>query len=379
MATRKASVEGQIINRGSDAKFTGDEPTWTPGKTYTQGDLMRAFNWYNYLYGADKAQEFMVYWLNSKPKRRELAKKLKSQKKLGVANTYGWLARMITMGYPAPYSQMKKLAKAVREAEAAIVADTEPKIKTPEQVVQKPTIQDFLREKTAETLGELEGRFDDFVADTNVKANAFALLKERNTPQAQVGKIVDFANKRIAEFTEVQNTDDKELKEAYSNFGKVKLKAVIKFFESVVADCQSYVTTKKAVKKPRKAKAKSVEKIVSKVKYMKADTGLQVTSVNPAQMVGATEVWVFNTKTRKLGKYIADATLGPIGVKGTSLTGFDEAKSVAKTLRKPAEQLKALLTAGKIQIRKFMDGINAVEVKLTGRLNEDTLIVKVVK
>lgn len=379
MATRKASVEGQIINRGSDAKFTGDEPTWTPGKTYTQGDLMRAFNWYNYLYGADKAQEFMVYWLNSKPKRRELAKKLKSQKKLGVANTYGWLARMITMGYPASYSQMKKLAKAVREAEAAIVADTEPKIKTPEQVVQKPTIQDFLREKTAETLGELEGRFDDFVADTNVKANAFALLKERNTPQAQVGKIVDFANKRIAEFTEVQNTDDKELKEAYSNFGKVKLKAVIKFFESVVADCQSYVTTKKAVKKPRKAKAKSVEKIVSKVKYMKADTGLQVTSVNPAQMIGATEVWVFNTKTRKLGKYIADATLGPIGVKGTSLTGFDEAKSVAKTLRKPAEQLKALLTAGKIQIRKFMDGINAVEVKLTGRLNEDTLIVKVVK
>ena len=379
MATRKASVEGQIINRGSDAKFTGDEPNWTPGKTYTQGDLMRAFNWYNYLYGADKAQEFMVYWLNSKPKRRELAKKLKSQKKLGVANTYGWLARMITMGYPASYSQMKKLAKAVREAEAAIIADTEPKIKTPEQVVQKPTIQDFLREKTAETLGELEGRFDDFVADTNVKANAFALLKERNTPQAQVGKIVDFANKRIAEFTEVQNTDDKELKEAYSNFGKVKLKAVIKFFESVVADCQSYVTTKKAVKKPRKAKAKSVEKIVSKVKYMKADTGLQVTSVNPAQMVGATEVWVFNTKTRKLGKYIADATLGPIGVKGTSLTGFDEAKSVAKTLRKPAEQLKALLTAGKIQIRKFMDGINAVEVKLTGRLNEDTLIVKVVK
>jgi len=379
MATRKASVEGQIINRGSDAKFTGDEPVWVQGNTYGQVDAMRAFNWYNYLYGADKAQEFLVYWLNSKPKRRDLAKKFKSQKKLDISSTYGWLARMITMGYPASYREMKKLAKAIREAEASIIADTEPKIKTPEQVVQKPTIQDFLREKTAETLGELEGRFDDFVADTNVKANAFALLKERNTPQAQVGKIVDFANKRIAEFTEVQNTDDKELKEAYSNFGKVKLKAVIKFFESVVADCQSYVTTKKAVKKPRKAKAKSVEKIVSKVKYMKADTALQVTSVNPAQMVGATEVWVFNTKTRKLGKYIADATLGPINVKGTSLTGFDEAKSVAKTLRKPAEQLKALLTAGKIQIRKFMDGINAVEVKLTGRLNEDTLIVKVVK
>ena len=379
MATRKASVEGQIINRGSDAKFTGDEPVWVQGNTYGQVDAMRAFNWYNYLYGADKAQEFIVYWLNSKPKRRDLAKKFKSQKKLDISSTYGWLARMITMGYPASYREMKKLAKAIREAEASIVADTEPKIKTPEQVVQKPTIQDFLREKTAETLGELEGRFDDFVADTNVKANAFALLKERNTPQAQVGKIVDFANKRIAEFTEVQNTDDKELKEAYSNFGKVKIKAVIKFFESVVADCQSYVTTKKAVKKPRKAKAKSVEKIVSKVKYMKADTALQVTSVNPAQMVGATEVWVFNTKTRKLGKYIADATLGPIGVKGTSLTGFDEAKSVAKTLRKPAEQLKALLSAGKIQIRKFMDGINAVEVKLTGRLNEDTLIVKVVK
>jgi hypothetical protein len=379
MATRKASVEGQIINRGSDAKFTGDEPVWTAGTTYGQVDAMRAFNWYNYLYGADKAQEFIVYWLNSKPKRRDLAKKFKSQKKLDISSTYGWLARMITMGYPASLREMKKLARAIQQAEQAIVADAEPKVKTPEQVAYKPTIQDFLREKTAETLGELEGRFDDFYADTTVKANAFALLKERNTPQAQVGKIIDFANKRIAEFTEAQSTDDKDLKEAYSNFGKVKLKAAIKFYETIVADCQSYITTKKAVKKPRKAKAKSADKVVSKVKYMKADTALQVTSVNPVQLIGATEVWVFNTKTRKLGKYIADATVGPISVKGTSLTGYDEAKSVAKTLRKPAEKLKELLNAGKIQIRKFMDSINAVEVKLNGRLNEDTLIVRVIK
>ncbi|MGA1691745.1 MAG: protein translocase subunit SecD, partial [Sedimenticolaceae bacterium] len=52
------------------------------------------------------------------------------------------------------------------------------------------------------------------------------------------------------------------------------------------------------------------------------------------------ELWIFNTKTRKLVKYVA-AEYQELGVKGTSITGFDANTSVQKTLRKPEEQLKA--------------------------------------
>jgi hypothetical protein len=63
-------------------------------------------------------------------------------------------------------------------------------------------------------------------------------------------------------------------------------------------------------------------------------------------------------------------------VKGSTLVGFDETRSVQKTLRKPEETLKEFKKAGKVKLRKFLDEINAVEIKLNGRLGPDTVILR---
>jgi 16S rRNA U516 pseudouridylate synthase RsuA-like enzyme len=94
-------------------------------------------------------------------------------------------------------------------------------------------------------------------------------------------------------------------------------------------------------------------------------------------LLEATEVWVYNTKTRKLGKYVA-AEHATIQVKGASLEFFDEKLSIQKTLRKPDETLKAFKKAGKVALRKFMDEIKTTDIKLNGRLNSDTIILKCV-
>jgi hypothetical protein len=77
-----------------------------------------------------------------------------------------------------------------------------------------------------------------------------------------------------------------------------------------------------------------------------------------------------------MGRYMA-AEFQELGVKGTSITGFDPVKSVQKTLRKPEEQLKEFKAAGKVQLRKFLEDIKAVDIKLNGRINEDTILLKV--
>ena len=59
------------------------------------------------------------------------------------------------------------------------------------------------------------------------------------------------------------------------------------------------------------------------------------------------------------------------------ITGFDESKSVCKTLRKPAEQLKEFKGAGKVALRKFLEDINAVDTKMNGRINEEIVLLKV--
>ena len=74
--------------------------------------------------------------------------------------------------------------------------------------------------------------------------------------------------------------------------------------------------------------------------------------------------------------YVADEYSKVLGVKGTTITGFDETKSICKTLRKPGEQLKEFMRASKAQQRKFLSGIKAVESRMNGRINADTLLLK---
>jgi hypothetical protein len=86
---------------------------------------------------------------------------------------------------------------------------------------------------------------------------------------------------------------------------------------------------------------------------------------------------LYNTRTRKLGRYIADDMTGPLTVKGVSIVGFNEHTSIQKTLRKPIEKLTEFKKAGKVQLRKFLDDINATDTKMNGRIGEDTILLKV--
>jgi hypothetical protein len=166
------------------------------------------------------------------------------------------------------------------------------------------------------------------------------------------------------------------LVEGYKHYKVTDFKRILAFLTSCITAIEQYRNVKKATKKARAPRAVSKEKVVAKVKYAKEDKGLKLVSINPVDIVGATELWIYNTKTRKLGKYVADSHIGTLGVKGTTIVGFDEAKSVCKTLRKPAEQLKEFTKAGKVQLRKFLEDIRATDTKLNGRLNEDIILLK---
>ena len=109
---------------------------------------------------------------------------------------------------------------------------------------------------------------------------------------------------------------------------------------------------------------------------MKSNEPLKLVSINPTDIINSKELWVYNTKTRKLGRYVANE-YQDLAVKGTSILNFNENASVQKTLRKPEEKLKEFKAAGKVQLRKFLDSINATDTKMNGRLNEDTILLKV--
>jgi hypothetical protein len=203
-------------------------------------------------------------------------------------------------------------------------------------------------------------------------------MKAKELPLAGVSDVKSWAKQKLDEFSEVSRTTDPDIIEAYSNFNKQTLKRLIAFLEQTLKDSDIFGQFKKANRKPRAKKEKPPLVQVKGLKYKTKDDELKITSVTVTDILGASQVWVYNTKTRKLAVYRSDATNG-IRVKGSTLQNYDVETSIQKTLRKPEEQLAELRGSGKVQLRKFMDNIKAKSQPVTGRINSDTLIIRVVQ
>jgi hypothetical protein len=146
----------------------------------------------------------------------------------------------------------------------------------------------------------------------------------------------------------------------------------------VILDCGKIAGEAVKSRKPRKRKTKTPEQLVAKIKVMDEHKELKLKSVPAKDIIGAMQLWVFNTKNRKLGCYHAIDADG-LSVKGSSIINFNESKSVQKTLRKPEATLPEIMKGGKVYLRNALEGIRAVESSLTGRLNADIILVRVVK
>ena len=251
--------------------------------------------------------------------------------------------------------------------------DVEKKVTAPALV---KTIQDRLQEKTDANLAHFDGLVDELVSGNKVDPKAFEYFKANNVPQAQLSKYTEWAEQYVAELKEAQAGQDEDLAESYKHYKAADFKRMYAFFDKFDQAIDQYRQVKKQTKKARVKRAPNKEKAVSKMKYLKEDNNLKLASINPVDIIGAQELWVYNVKTRKMFKYVADDVLGPLNVKGTTVLGFNPAKSIGKTVRKPEQVLSSFMKAGKVQLRKFLDDIKAVSIPANGRINKDILLLK---
>jgi hypothetical protein len=381
----KAKIKAPRSNHAADEKYTGTEPVWDTerAQNFEQPEfdhhLRRSFQYYNYHYSPKDLKKYVVEWAQESSL---FDKKLLSDFIRSPDRTLAMTACSIVMahrqGMPMQERHVKYLKSAViRSVELAQLDDVVLEEAKPAEVIAyRPTIQDRMAEKTAETLGEFEGRYDEFLVSKK-SFKFYDFLAANNVPQSQLSKYQELIQRRVVELTAASKKTDTQLVEGYSHYKTTDFKRILAFLTDCLTAIEQYKGVKKATKKARVKKAPSKEKVVSKIKYAKEDKTLKLVSINPADIVGATELWIYNTKTRKLGKYVADAHMGTLGVKGTSIVGFDEVKSVCKTLRKPEEKLQEFRKATKPQLRKFLEDVRATETRLNGRISADIVLLKV--
>ena len=364
--------------RSPDTKYVGLEPVWAVQPTEERFTaLTRAFNWYNYFYSKKEAKEFACNYLDVHDRAKD-AKKLRALPDSQMRLTTGWLARMSLMGLQLDEHEQIKLDNLLKELldikqqakEEAVEEDATPRI----------TIQDRLREKVSECLGELDGLFDEFVAG-GAKLTAdykpVGLMRSMNIAPQMVSMIRDTWTRKLTEFEAVVEGKDADLVKAYDFLTKTQLKNCVKFCELVISDCGSYVQIKKVERKPRKVKAVPPEKKAAKFKICADFPELKLKSLSAAQLVDKSEAWLYDSKKRKLIHLVADEYAKVFTVKNNAVIGFSTTETQQKTLRKPAEQIKAITTVGKPAARKAFKDIKATETAWNGRGTEHLLILRV--
>jgi hypothetical protein len=421
MARKK--TKAQLAPRRKGGKLAGPSfEGWEKLEPAAFGRLQRAAT--DFYYQEYKPADIIPYFFTWMSENGYDKKQVAAAKKGNIRPTCGTYARILLDGCPDYNEEYAKYWESLpgtggelkphshylhKWAEEAIVKGEAvvEEVKEEEQEKSKkyvPTIQERIRDQSYEMVEEVDEWLDSWMTDkAGFDPKGFDIkrhFQKLQPSQAHARKIKSMYENELVDFDELERMPTKgqlakmdeleadqweQLKEGYAHLKKADIAKYRKAIEALMTELDFIIDQAKATRKPRKPKARSATKVVEKLKFCKADSKYALASVDPTTIVGANELWVFNVKTRKLGKYIA-ANQDPKGmgregtglsVKGTTIIGFDENLSIQKTLRKPEEQLKEFKAAGKVALRKFLDGINTTDTKLNGRCNPDTVLLKI--
>lgn len=267
----------------------------------------------------------------------------------------------------------------------SVVAEKKEKAKINKRVI---SIQDRMKMQVEHLCADWEYKLDCLV-EGSITVKDFEPYKDiiSYTPEikaAHAKLIKDDFDNAYKEALEVKEWSDPDIKEGYAHLSAKQRKEYLEFFEKINTACDTTIQTKATTRKARKPKARSKDSIIKKLKYQINDSELGIASIHPTDIVNANELWIYNTKTRKLGVYHAinkdPKNLARPGsglmVKGTTIQDFDEETSLQKTLRKPKEQISNWTGKAKTKFAKSFEELTTTGIKMNGRINDNTIILK---
>jgi hypothetical protein len=337
---------------------------------------------YGYFYEKKAYQSWMLAWI--KEHMPESIEDFKSAESWRCTSTMSSLCKMELNGCILPESskefqlkhveELLETGKVNREANVELDANDEP-VKAP----KRKTPQELLAEKTSEFIGEIEGCVDEFTTgELDPKWSIYNEMKRVNTAAQTARDTIKFYEPVKEEMRELIEDKTEDLIEGYSHMTTRQQKAFYKFISDIISDCEKYIISKKATRKPRTKKPTPASKQVAKVLYLKESSEYKIASVPPEQIVGAQAMYLFNTKNRVMKYLISDRRDG-FTVKGSTIHGYDVEASFKKMLRKPEAMIETIGKATKSKAMKEFKALKTKESATDGRINRDTVILKIIK
>ena len=382
MATAKKQVK-RITN--PDTKYFGEEPLFdTALGTEWEGRriaTLRALNWYNYFVSRkDFVPEITAYAKDVVKLDKEDFALFKLAANTWASSTVGALIRMEQRGYILDDTQKDRIKSDIYQVvemgkKKGVSEDDEVEVK--KTIVPQLTIQDRLRLKVhatiIEDIREIEDQWLDGKSVTEF--DAYTAMQKHELPAMACSYAIPWISGLYDQYNDALNKTCDQAVEAYSHLTKVELRKRVKLLNTILDDLKRYQTNSKTVRKTRTKKPVAATKQVAKIKFLKESPEFKLVSINPAAVIGAKRLFVFNVKTRTLSEYVSS---GPAGftVKGTTLQGWDDTTSRSKKLRKPEDILPTVLSKTARQIDNAWKKLTTKDASPNGRLNEDTILLR---
>lgn len=404
---------GKSAVASMNRKNYGDEPEYgfIP---LTLKEAARAFNWYSLNCDRKQARQFVVEWLEDNNRREDasVVRKLTDSRAKAAMATGCWIARMWTRGaiFEHQTLYMGWFEDGLKRARAAVNREEDDFIEEDEDGnVTKVTAASKSKKFSYPTIRipyyrtPAEKKFDRFLELMNQALDAIDIydvgkadyrysfidaIRKEQLDQAYTRELLEELKGYETDIKACLGGDPEMTAQHRHRASRLRRKQAL--VASLLIEVTTYLSeaTKKqpkvdvagkpveVVRKPRKKKPVSVDKLVSRLLYQEKDEELGLVSIPKEKVIGAKELWLYNTKYANLTVYRTEAEAG-FSVRGTTLLNYDETASISKKIgRRAKEHTGNLLLSTKPQLRKFMDTISATPTKPNGRINENTILLR---
>ena len=234
------------------------------------------------------------------------------------------------------------------------------------------SIQERIQEHVYDFVAHIEGIVDDFIINGyKLKYDFYFQLLNKGCKSVHARKLKEHYLDDYNAMVALYNKEDDYLNEAWGHLKPKQISKMTDFYGVIVDDLERIIKNASAQRKPRKKKQVSVSKLIKGLKYQPEYPDLKLVSINPEKIVGASELWVYNTKKNRLGVYYAENSVRGLSIKGSTIQHFDNEISTQKKARKPQDVLNNLT---KRSLKKQLKEMTTKEKDVTGRINTQTIL-----
>jgi hypothetical protein len=244
-------------------------------------------------------------------------------------------------------------------------------------VAYVPSIQERVREKFSDIMGEIEGMFDDNDPRLNDIAKWY---REKGVSPTIAQMILNKVKPRLDEVLDVCKGEDEQLVEGYCAMGEEEFLDYKETLHKFIDTTDAMIRNEKRARVPRAPKPPSMEKKLKHINesYLKHSKEWNITSLDPSKILGANQLWTLNVKYKLLTVFRTDKMGGKLDVARCKVAGFNKNDSFTYRLgrgKKALDIIKTIMGSTPTAMKAVVKDLK--QAPLQERINENTLLLRV--